>query len=226
MSRQGDPPWRDRAIIEQPRAIHLLTDRRALRHLRPFMLGEHTLTTAARETSEPASTLAYWIPKFLGAGLVERLRDLPRAGMRSPRYRAVARELVVPFAAIPIDRRVALLDEARLVLLRRFVDGVEEALAADRSFRLGFTADPDGFTSVHIVETPAEAAKRSVTEGWHVVRLTDARARELSAELEAVIARYTDDRSGRPHILHVGVAPEPRVKWRSATEVGGRRPGR
>jgi len=58
----------------------------------PFMRAEHTLGSAAKSAQVPASSLAYWVRRFLTAGLVEITRVQPRRGKPIPHYRAMSRE--------------------------------------------------------------------------------------------------------------------------------------
>ena len=135
-----DPPWPKRCEITAPEAIALLTDLRGFTFLSPFLSSTHTLTTAARAAKRPVSSMAHWVPRFVETGLLERVGEVRRAGAPMPRYRTPARKLVVPFELIPFDTRVRMLDEGRMRLLRRFMDGMDEELAASKSFGLSFAA--------------------------------------------------------------------------------------
>lgn len=213
--------WPDRREIRRPEAIKLLTDLRGFTFLTPFLGGTHTLTSAARVIGRPASSMAHWIPRFVAAGLLEPRGEIRRAGTPMPRYRTPARTLVVPFELIPFDARVRLLDEGRMRLLRRFLDGMDEALAASASFGLSFTAfDPTG-AKIDLEETDAERTTRSYTDAWMALDLTEEDALSLSRELEALLERYQRRKGPRTYVIHAGVAPEPTFRWRS---VNDRRP--
>ena len=213
-----DDDWPERAEIVAPDAIALLADVRGLRMLTPFLRQTHTLTSAARVLGRPASSLAHWVPRFVEAGLLERRGTQRRAGAAMPRYRAVARKLVIPFELIPFDTRVRLLDDARLRILRRFMDGMDEALTASRSFGLSFAAFGDEGSVVDLEEPTAERARRSFTDGWRTIELTEDDALELSRELEALVARYAERNGPTTYLLHAGVAPDPSFPWRSAND--------
>ena len=214
----ADADWPTRIEITDPAAIALLTDLRGLRMLTPFMRTSHTLTSAARSLGRPASSLAHWVPRFVDTGLLERRGEVKRAGAPMPLYRTPARMLVIPFELIPFDTRVRMLDEGRLRLLRRFMDGMDEALAATRSF--GFTFAPHGQegTLIDVEETAAERAQRAFTDGWRSLELTEDDALEFSRELEQLVARYADRTGPNTYLCHAGVAPEPVFRWRSATD--------
>ena len=210
--------WPDRAAITHPAAIALLTDARGITFLSPFLAATHTLTSAARAIQRPTSSMAHWVPRFVDAGLLERHDVVHRSGKPMPRYRTPARTLVVPFELIPFDARVRMLDQGRLRLLRRFLDGMDEALVAMGSFGLGFSAYDDGVSAIILEETDSERVQRWYTDGWLTLTLTDDDAVELSREIEALLARYQGRNGPRTYVCHAGVAPEPEFRWRSAND--------
>jgi len=216
-----DDDWIARTDVVEPDAIALLADARGLRMLTPFMRRTHTLTSAARSLGRPASSLAHWVPRFVEAGLLERRGEQRRAGVAMPRYRTPARTLVVPFELIPFDTRVRLLDAGRLRILRRFMDGMDEALAASRSFGLSFAAYGEDGSVVDLVESDAERATRAFTDGWRTLELTEDDALELSRKIEALVAHYAERTGPTTYLVHAGIAPDPAFPWRSATDRWG-----
>lgn len=218
VSDEGDPEWPERVEVRNPTAIALLTDLRGFTFLGPFFHRTHTLTTAAAAIGRAPSSMAHWIPRFVAAGLLEPRGALRRAGAPMPRYRTPARKLVVPFELIPFDARVRLLDEGRLRVLRRFMDGMDEALASTQSFGLSFSGYDAGGSSVQLEETDGERARRSYTDGWLSLELTEEDALELSREIEDLYARYQGRKGPRTYLCHAGVAPDPAFPWRSAND--------
>lgn len=210
--------WAARATVTDPAAVALLSDLRALRYLTPFLNAEHTLSSAATWLGCSTSTLAYWIPRFVGTGLLVRRGNQQRGGMPMPRYRAPARQLVVPFHSLPFDRRVALLDGGRMRVLRRFLDGLDEALERDRSVALGFSSDSPGGFAVEMVETEEHREERAYTDGWMTLELDEADARQLATEMDALFDRYVGRNGPRRYVAHRGLAPDPRHRWRSARD--------
>ncbi len=213
-----DEPWPDRLDITSPAAIAMLTNLRSLRFLQPFMRGSHTLSSAAAALGRPTSTVAYWIPKFVRVGLLVHLGNEERPGMRMPRYRAPARQLTVTYKKIPVDSRVALLDEGRLRVLRRFFDGLDEAIESTAAFSLAFAGSDELGTSVEMIETDGTPRRLHYTDGWMTFHLSDADAIDFAADIEAVLAKYADHKGPRRYIAHAGLAPDPRHRWRSATD--------
>ena len=209
--------WPETRDVTAPDTIDLLTDLRALRYLRPFLRDEHTLTSAATSIGRAPSTLAYWIPRFLRADLLQRIGTTSRAGMAMPRYRATAKQFTVRLAAIPLDRRIALLDEGRLRVMRHFLDGMDEALQTVSDVSLGFSCADDGGTAIRMIE-PQPVRVHTFTDGWITLRLSDQEAVAFADELEALSTKYGGRTSGRAYIAHIGLAPEPRFRWRSADD--------
>ena len=210
--------WPDRVEITDPEAVALLTDLRGLSLLTPFLAGVHTLTTAALAAKRPPSSMAYWVPRFERTGLVVRQGEVRRAGTPMPRYRAPARKLVVPFRCIPFDARVRMLDQGRMRILRRFLDGIDEAIAASDSYGLSFAAHGEGGSEIDLEETDAVRTTRPYTDGWRALELTEADATALSRELESLIERYEARGGPKKYWYHGGLAPDPAYRWRSADD--------
>lgn len=216
MASVAEPRWPERCTITDAAAIALLVNIRAIRYLGPFLRRSHTLTSAAQSIHCSPSTMAYWLPRFVATGLVDHLRDQSRAGLRMPVYRAPARQLAVQYRDVPIDARVRLVDKGRMRVLNRFLDGLDESTATAGTAMLGFAAkDREGF-SIDMIETEEDLSVRHFTDGWMAMRLTEEDARELSVALEALLQRYVDRIGPRRYIVHAGLAPDPRVRWRSA----------
>jgi hypothetical protein len=212
-----DPDWPERAVIKDPAAVDLLTNLNAITVLAPFLREPHTLTSAATVLEKPTSTVAYWIPKLLRSGLLEELPAHARAGMAMRRYRTVGRELLVPLSAMPLDRRVALLDEGRFKLLRRFLDGLDEVLEKNEVNGMLYRAHgEDSPTGLSITAEEGDTAGRRWHDGWLWMRLSDDDAEAFSRDLDELVKRYDGRRRGRKYLVHVGLAPEARHPWRSA----------
>jgi hypothetical protein len=195
-------------------AVDLLTRAKALRYLHPFLMAEHTLTTAARAAQLKPTSMAYWLPKFERAGLVGELRRERRAGAAMPVYRAVARRLVVPYAAMPVDRRIALLDSGRERILRRFLDGLDEVMERRREVGFAYSAAGSGVA----IQVDGIDSGGPYTDAWGPLRLTAGQAASLAAEMEALVAKYQGGTSGSYYVIHAGVVAEPRRRYRSATD--------
>ena len=214
--RHHDVDWPDHFEITDPQAIELLTTMRALRYLNPFMRDAHTLTSAAAAVHRPASSVAYWVPRFVRVGLIVHLGDEARAGAAMPVYRAPGRHLTVPFALLPFDRRVALLDDGRKRVLDRFLDGIDEQMARSDEFSLEFGPSGETGASIQMLERPGQRRDRGFTDAWMMFNLTEADALQLSREMEDLMERYAAKTGPKRYVVHGGVAATPRHPWRSA----------
>ena len=210
--------WTEQITITRPDAVALLADRRAVRFLVPFLRGPRTLTEAAAEVDRPVSTVAYWVPRLVRAGLVEEVDRRERAGRPMRVYRAVAQRLLVPVGSVPLDARVTFLDAGRHRLMRRFLDGVDEELSRWDDAGLRFEAAPGGGLAVNLQPPSSVPARAEWTEGWLVLDLDPDDAAELVAELDALVSRYVGRSGRRRYLVHAGVVREPRHRWRSAAD--------
>ena len=83
--------------MHTPDQARLLSDDAATRFLEPFLGRERSASQAARELGVPIDTLLYRVKRFLEAGLLEIVREEPRAGRPIKIYRTVADGFYVPF---------------------------------------------------------------------------------------------------------------------------------
>ena len=207
--------WPGELTVKRPKAIELLSNRKALHFLMPFLGAEHTLTSAAAALGKRPSTVAYWVPRFVDAGLLIHLGDEQRAGRAMPRYRAAARTFVIPFRLLPFEGRVALLDGGRLTVMNKLLDGVDEQLAKVGDFGLRVSAPVDGGIAVHTTDDAARA-KQPFTDSWFRVNLTERDAIEFATRLDELFEEYADRSGPNRYYGHVGLVREPKHAWRSA----------
>jgi hypothetical protein len=208
--------WPSEKVLRDAASISLVTDRRVLRFLAPFLREEHSLTTAAAVLGKSPSTLAYWVPQLVRAKLIEHRGDVRRAGRAMPRYRATAQAFVVPYRSVPFDRRVALLDGGRYSVMHKLLDGIDEALAQADEFSLKISAPREGGISVVTMESAAQRADQPFTDSWFTIMLDDADAAEFARALEELYERYAHRGGAHKFYAHLGIAREPRHDWRSA----------
>ena len=92
------PAW---ATVRDPLAGRLLSDPASIEFLVPFLAREASISGAARELGRPLEAVRYRVRRFVRAGLLEVIREVPRAGRPIRIYRTVADGFVVPFEATP-----------------------------------------------------------------------------------------------------------------------------
>lgn len=200
------------------RGVDLLLKLASTRCIGPFMRAEHTLGSAAAELDMAASTLAYYVGRFVKAGLVEVVRLQPRAGKPIPVYRATADEFHIPFSAMPSGRRDEFLHSSRKHVLAEFVAAIDRQLVDDHDDNgIRVVADPVRGVQIDFIDNGTDD-DLVATEWWGSIRLTDDDARAMRTELEAIVARYTgreaEGRGSRGYIAMVGLVPDGRRRRR------------
>jgi len=213
-----EPPWAHEITITERTTIETLLDLKAMRFCGPFLRGARTLSDAAGELGRPTSTTAYWIGKLERAGVIERLDPVRRNGMAMPRYRARARQLFVPFASIPPGLTTDVMEGGRRRILDQFLDGLDDVFTADRYSGIEFRASGARGVQIEVREPEPDREGMPWVDFWGELHLTREQARELSTDLRTVLGKYRTDGNG-PHgyVVHVGVAPAPKRRRRSAT---------
>lgn len=197
-------------IVRDHVGVDLLFNLNAISRLSPFLHAEHTLGSAAREAKVPASSLAYWVQRFLKAGLVHVTRVEPRAGKPIPHYRAVSSEFQVPFDAMPPGTRDEFLVRGRTSAFEQFIAASNHAAAtafADSGIRI--TASTDRGVEINFIEPQVEPNLPG-TEWWGSCMLTVEEADELQRTLKGLQEKFGRDHEGpgrtRYHLV-LGFAP-------------------
>jgi hypothetical protein len=102
-SNAGSPQLRQ-IVVDDPRAARLLVDVAALFFLGPFVGRELSATAGARELGISLDQMLSRLRRLRALGLVEVVRQQPRAGRAVKIYRAVADEFFVPLAVLALER--------------------------------------------------------------------------------------------------------------------------
>jgi len=199
-------------VVRDHLGVDLLLKLPSTRCLGPFMRAEHTLGSAAAELEMPASSLAYYVGRFVKAGLLQVTREQARAGKAIPVYRSTADEFHVPFDAMPPGRRDEFLNGSRKLVLAEFTAAVDRAITDEGGSGIRVLADPVRGVQIDFIDG-SRSPDIVATEWWGKLTLTDDEARRLSDELEDIARRYTGDRPGpgtRSYIAMFGLVPEGR----------------
>jgi hypothetical protein len=196
-------------VVRDHLGVDLLMNLTAARRLAPFMRAEQTLGSAAAEVDVPASSLAYWVGRFVRAGLVEVVRTEPRAGKPIPVYRAVADEFRIPLDAMPPGSEDALLAGGRRHMFDEFTGAVNRAARPWIANGLRLRSHPDRGMELGFVE-PDRTDLPPVTEWWATVTMTDDEAAEVRRLLDDIAARFGKDHEGpgrKRYVTVLGIAP-------------------
>jgi len=199
-------------VVRSHDAVDLLLNVHAAKHLAPFMRCEQSLGSASAELDRRPSSVAYWVGRFLQAGLLVVAREQPRAGKAIPFYRAAADEFQVPLDAMPLGTTEEFLHGARKMMVAEFTSEVEREMRHHFTEGISITGHARRGMSINFIE-PKDGSTSPVTEWWGNVSLTKAEAIDLQREMEALIRRFNTDHPGRGrsrYLMMVGLTPKRR----------------
>ena len=200
------------AVVRDHMAVDLLLNLEAARRLAPFMRCEHTLGSAATELEMAASSLAYWVGRFVKAGLVDVVRHEPRAGKAIPIYRAVSDEFQVPLDAMPYGTRDEFLNGGRRHMFGEFTKAVDAVAEKYLKSGIRVRSHPERGVELTFLDSDAPLPV-PVSETWGSVLLTDDEAREVQKLLDELSTKYASRGEGpgrRQYVMVLGLAPKPK----------------
>ena len=202
-------------VVSDEAAADLVTDPRTLHPFAPFLGRERTVSQAAEEAGENANTTLKRVQRYLELGLLELVRELPRAGRAVKLYRSSADVFFVPYEAQSAESlETALAERDRFweqLLRENVVRARREAVGAygTRIYR-----DPHGRVQVQTAVTPTEnfttldPAGPAALSAWRdSVYLDFEDAKQLQRELFELLLRYQRKRGAQRYIVRVGMAP-------------------
>lgn len=202
----------------------LLSDPTSRAYFFPFLGRTRSVKAAAEEVGCRLDAMHYRVRRFLEAGLVRVVEEVPRAGRPIKLYRSMADSFYVPFDLTPYAeveeriRRDLREEEERMVeALARAVrlSGVEGRRIyrrADGEVMVGSAADTappgDWAETVHAWPRHLPVAERVSGE----LALTHAEAKALLLAFQSLTERYQGPRQGgegkrRVYLFHFGLAP-------------------
>lgn len=158
--------------------------------------AEMTLAGLARVVQTPLNLLHYHVLKCVGLGLVEIVREKPRAGRAVKHYRATAKTFFIPAELIAKKPDTEMGRKLREALDRHQAKTVK-----------GINFTHDGLNPrVQLVKDPAVRAP--AIELWLDIGLSRTDASDLIKDLQAVMDRYrVRGREGEPrYLVHLAAA--------------------
>jgi hypothetical protein len=208
-------PTGEYRVIRDSEAAEVLMNPAKLRHLAPFLGRACSVTAAAEETGERSNTVLKRVRRFVGLGLVEVTRAVPRRGRPVKLYRTTGDVFFVPFEATAAESLEAALAERdgywERLLRRNVVRSRMEALGnwGTRVYR-----DSRGRLQVQTAVTPEANATTldpeapAVLSAWREsVTLDFADAKALQREMFDLLMRYQQKAGAQRYIVRLGLAP-------------------
>jgi len=194
--------------VTDPAMVRALLRDGAAHYLAPFLHEDHSVAEAAELLHVPLGKVHYWVRSLYDAGILTVLREVPRKGRPIKRYRAVAREFIVPAEALPEDYFAR--------VMRRSNTEMTEAIAAAApewviggDFRISASSPVRG--SQDRLQREGTGSGIPTHQSGCALRITDEAARELTADLRALrdrwIARSADESDLPLYQLNIAFAP-------------------
>ena len=190
----------ERAEIISSEAAAVFGSARQRKILLSLIAKDGSLSDLAQVTALPLNLLHYHVGKLVRLGLVEITSRRKRAGTPISLYRAKARVFFVPAA------------------LSKTLPGEEMSQRLRAALENGLAGAIKGVEYTHDGHGPKmkpvrhEGGSQMAVAYWFELRLEDADAGALAAELGAMLARFRKRKTtrGRNFIVHAALAPLPR----------------
>lgn len=186
-------PLPDAFVVRTEKAAAVFKDHRR-RLVLELVRGERSLKDLADITGMSLALLTYHVRRLVALGLVREHRKKPRAGRPVRMYRAVAPAFFVPAALAPPP---------------------DAQLAADLTNALRDARQGDTDGGVYYFLDRGRPAMRLAAgrkgppalDLWRMMTLSEAEARELTLELEKLLARFGGGTRGKSYLVHAALAP-------------------
>lgn len=171
--------------------VAFLADSRRRHILLAFVGRERSLTEVSAALSMPLNLLHYHVKKLVTLGIVEVVREQPRAGRAVRYYQASSEAFFIPTYLMANSVGAVLSRELRLGLDAAASEAAGMLLDLDDSGRprLRFIGD-------ELATMPWEV--------WRLIRLSRKAAAEFAIEFKALVGRYEEQSSDRgpTYLLH------------------------
>ncbi len=221
------PPSGNSHSLETFEACAFVADREHRRWLAPFLRGECTVSSAARELGVSSVALYKRVRRAVELGILTETCQQPRAGKPLRFYRARGESLFIPFRLYPPD----LLHAANRALYQdAFVHALErlyrEAQFVESGMGARTAVAPSGDVYLQIVTVSGETwdylarDAPALAVGWNPMWLEPEDAKALQREIVGVLGKYLGKRGSRAYLtgmflcdahLELGL-PNPRLR--------------
>ena len=201
--------------MADPLGAACLIDPKALAYLAPFTGRERTASEVAAELGVTLPRLHYQLTRLLGAGLIQVVREVPRAG-RALKVYGAAPAFFVPFEATDHETLEAAISRATRAWQQRFVRSVVySVLEIPGRWGLRVFRDETGVLVLepgHAPDRPwdllADDSPAVLPGGWATdLQLDFEDAKALQRELAAIGRKYLGRGGSQRYLLQLNLAP-------------------
>jgi hypothetical protein len=184
--------------IGEPRLARALTRELTRRILMCFAGAARSVSDVASTVDEPVGKVFYHVRRLVDLGLLRVARAERRQGKPVKYYQSVAETFFLPAELIekPFTRR--LVEELHSSLEHNFYRSELEGVI--------ISTDQSGAVQIELRPKPERQASPSAAELWYVLRLSDASASALAAELRELLEQYESRSEGREFLVHAAFA--------------------
>ena len=162
------------------------------------------------------------VQRFCRAGLLEVVREVPRAGRAVKVYGTSATAFFVPLGLLEGETRETLLGRVARSWEDKLIRGILRAEAFDdRSCGIRVALEDEGKVVSGFVTSPesarndrTEADQPAVLDTWLLLRLTDEVGKSLQRELHELSSKYRKlhGHQGKPYVIRLAMTPQDEVK--------------
>jgi hypothetical protein len=222
----GSPSGSSRGRVASPVAARLLLDGRTRDVLGVFLGRERSVREAATELGRDLDAVLYRVRRLVAAGVLTVVGERRRGGRPIKLYRSTFDAYFVPFEVLPYaDVEEALTElqvaqaqrvaraTARYVVRTPWAGFFVERRDDGRVWLYGASGEVPGAASdaASTLPVPLSAPTAGAMDATVELRLTDAEARALNADLAALLSRFmalSTDREAAPNrLLSVASVP-------------------
>ena len=216
--KQSRDEHREWLEITDLKTAAFLTDPKMCLYLKPFLnTSGATVGEAAAQLGVPAPHFYHQVARMERLGLVEVTRTLPRRGRALKLYCATAERFFVPFIHTSAEDLEGFIRQSDAFWYPQLVEGLAHAWrdkASAPRWGLNISKNGEGLLTFGFSRTPALSHDSAFYADSGVIYTWDTRfylSREdvdtLEEELNEVLKRYLEKRSGPRQVLRLALAP-------------------
>ncbi len=188
-------------IINNPKAIKLLSKTKTILMLQPFSLRPHSLKEASERVSISISAYSYWVKQFLELGLLSIAHEKTRAGSKIKYYWMAADNFIIKLHDNPELLRqhyITLLEIYNEITLNGLKNTIDELslkpelniVTTDNEFLFYRLVHNNGTTCSSFKQELLKANSPATLAVWRHLQLNFQDAKALQKELSALLEKY------------------------------------